>query len=49
MANKLLGMKKVRQILLFLKQAVSQRSIEKEVKINKERLLFTAKSLRKVG
>jgi transposase len=35
MANKLLSMHKVRQILLFLKQGSSQRSIEKEVKINR--------------
>lgn len=32
MANKPLSMHKVRQILLFLKQGASQRSIEKEVK-----------------
>jgi transposase len=35
MANKLLSMHKVRQILLFLKQGASQRSIEKDVKINR--------------
>ena len=35
MANKLLGMHKIRQILLFLERGASQRTIEKEVKINR--------------
>jgi hypothetical protein len=36
MANKLLSMHKIRQILLFLERGVSQRSIEKEVKISRK-------------
>jgi transposase len=35
MANKLLGMHNIRQILLFLERGASQRTIEKEVKINR--------------
>jgi transposase len=36
MANKLLSMHKIRQILLFLERGASQRSIEKEVKISRK-------------
>jgi transposase len=36
MANKLLSMHKIRQILLFLQRGVSQRTIEKEVKISRK-------------
>ena len=36
MANKLLSMHKIRQILLFLERGVSQRTIEKKVKISRK-------------
>ena len=36
MANKLLSMIKIRQILLFLERGASQRVIEKEVKISRK-------------
>lgn len=36
MANKLLSMHKIRQILLFLERGASQRTIEKEVKISRK-------------
>jgi DNA-binding NarL/FixJ family response regulator len=36
MANKLLRMIKIRQILLFLERGVSLRAIEKEVKISRK-------------
>lgn len=46
MANKLLSMHKIRQILLFLERGVSQRSIEKEVKITRKTIaLYLGKFL----
>lgn len=36
MANKLLSMHKIRQILLFLERGISQRTIEREVKTNRK-------------
>jgi len=35
MANKLLSMNKIRQILIFLERGISQRKIEKEVRVNR--------------
>lgn len=46
MANKLLSMHKIRQILLFLDRGVSQRAIEKEVKISRKTIaLYLGKFL----
>jgi len=49
MANKPLSMHKVRQILLFLKQKASQRSIEKEVKINRRTIAIYLQKFRETG
>jgi transposase len=40
MANKLLSMQKIRQILLFLDRGISQRAIEKEVQISRKTIAF---------
>lgn len=49
MANKLLSMHKVRQILLFLKQGTSQRRIEKEVKINRRTIAIYLQKFGETG
>ena len=49
MANKLLGMNKVRQILLFLKQGTSQRRIEKEVKISRRTIAIYLQKFSETG
>lgn len=49
MANKPLSMHKVRQILLFLKQGASQRSIEKEVKINRRTIAIYLQKFLETG
>jgi transposase/biotin operon repressor len=49
MANKLLGMHKIRQILLFLDRGVSQRSIEKELKISRKTIGVYLQKVRETG
>jgi transcriptional regulator len=49
MANKLLGMQKKRQILLFLDRGVSQRSIEKELKISRKNIGVYLQKARETG
>ena len=49
MANKPLSMHKVRQILLFLKQGTSQRSIGKEVKINRRTIAIYLQKFQETG
>ncbi len=40
MANKQLGMNKVRQLLIFLERGASQRAIEREVGINRRTIVI---------
>ncbi len=49
MANKLLSMHKIRQILLFLDRGVSLRTIEKEVKITRKTIAHYRKKLLETG
>ncbi|RYE34602.1 MAG: IS21 family transposase, partial [Sphingobacteriales bacterium] len=49
MANKLLGMHKIRQILLFLERGASQRAIEKEVKVNRRTIATYLEKFRQTG
>jgi transposase len=49
MANKLLSMHKIRQILLFLERGVSQRSIEKEVRINRKTIALYQQKFLQTG
>lgn len=49
MANKLLGMQKIRQILLFLERGISQRSIEKELKISRKTIGVYLQKVRQTG
>jgi hypothetical protein len=49
MANKLLSMHKIRQILLFLERGVSQRAIEKEVKITRKTIALYLQKFQQTG
>ena len=49
MANKLLSMIKTRQILLFLERGVSQRAIEKEVKISRKTIALYLQKFAQTG
>lgn len=49
MANKLLSMHKIRQVLLFLERGVSQRSIEKEVKIARKTIALYLQKFQQTG
>lgn len=49
MANKLLSMNKIRQILIFLDQGVSQRKIEKEVRVNRRTIASYLEKFRSTG
>ncbi|RAJ19095.1 IS21 family transposase, partial [Pedobacter cryoconitis] len=49
MANKPLSMHKVRQVLLFFKQGASQRSIERDVKINRRTIAVYLQKFKETG
>lgn len=49
MANKLLSMHKIRQILLFLDQGISQRAIEKEVQITRKTIALYLQKFQQTG
>ena len=49
MANKLLSMHKIRQILIFLERGVSQRSIEREVKITRKTIALYLLKFQRTG
>lgn len=49
MANKLLSMHKIRQILIFLDRGVSQRSIEKEVKTTRKTIALYLQRFQQTG
>lgn len=49
MANKLLSMIKIRQILLFLECGVSLRAIEKEVKISRKTVAIYLQKFTQTG
>jgi len=49
MANKLLSMIKIRQILLFLERGASQRAIEKEVKISRKTIALYLQKFAQTG
>lgn len=49
MANKLLRMHKIRQILLFLDRGISQRSIEKEVNVSRKTIALYLQKFLKTG
>ncbi|SDN17292.1 Integrase core domain-containing protein [Daejeonella rubra] len=49
MANKLLSMHKIRQILLFLDRGVSQRAIEKEVQITRKTIALYLQKFQQTG
>jgi transposase len=49
MANKLLSMIKIRQILLFLERGASQRAIEKEVKIYRKTIALYLQKFAQTG
>ena len=49
MANKLLSMIKIRQVLLFLERGSSQRAIEKEVKISRKTIALYLQKFAQTG
>ena len=49
MANKLLSMHKIRQILLFLDRGISQRAIEKEVQITRKTIALYLQKFQQTG
>ena len=49
MANKLLSMIKIRQVLLFLERGASQRAIEKEVKISRKTIAIYLQKFAQTG
>ena len=49
MANKLLSMHKIRQILLFLDRGLSQRAIEKEVQITRKTIALYLQKFQQTG